>query len=116
MEPIRVGIIGVGNVLNQYLDKIGVHPDVQIVALADVNPEAVRKRAAEYDVPKALTPDELLADKDVELVLNLTPPKLHAPVTLQAIAAGKHVLSEKPFATSLEEARQILDAAREAGV
>ncbi|MBL1112222.1 Gfo/Idh/MocA family oxidoreductase [Streptomyces sp. 110] len=116
MDPIRVGIIGVGNVLNQYLDKIGVHPDVEIVALADVNAEAVAKRAAEYSVPKALTPDELLADPAVELVLNLTPPNLHAPVTLQAISAGKHVLSEKPFATSLEEARQILDAARAAGV
>lgn len=116
MEPIRVGIIGVGNVLNQYLDKIGVHPDVKVVALADVNAEAVRKRAAEYAVPKALSPEELLADDEVELVLNLTPPKLHAPVTLQAIAAGKHVLSEKPFATSLEEAEQILDAAQKAGV
>lgn len=116
MDPIRVGIIGVGNVLNQYLDKIGVHPDVDVVALADVNAEAVAARAAEYGVAKALSPDELLADPDVELVLNLTPPKLHAPVTLQAIAAGKHVLSEKPFATSLDEARQILDAAREAGV
>ena len=116
MEPIRVGIIGVGNVLNQYLDKIGVHPDVNVVALADVNPEAVKARAAEYSVPKALTPEELLADGEVELVLNLTPPKLHAPVTLQAIAAGKHVLSEKPFATSLDEARQILDRARKAGV
>ncbi|RGE22364.1 gfo/Idh/MocA family oxidoreductase [Leucobacter sp. wl10] len=116
MEPIRVGIIGVGNVLNQYLDKIGVHPDVSIVALADVNAAAAQARAAEYAVPKALSPDELLADDEVELVLNLTPPKLHAPVTLQAIAAGKHVLSEKPFATTLDEARQILEAAREAGV
>ncbi|MBN9742750.1 gfo/Idh/MocA family oxidoreductase [Amycolatopsis sp. A1MSW2902] len=116
MDPIRVGVIGVGNVLNQYLDKIGVHPDVEIVALADVNAEAARKRAAEYSVPKALAPDELLADPDVELVLNLTPPELHAPVTLNAIAAGKHVLSEKPFAMSLEEARQILDAAKAAGV
>ncbi|WP_315070756.1 Gfo/Idh/MocA family oxidoreductase [uncultured Microbacterium sp.] len=116
MEPIRVGIIGVGNVLNQYLDKIGVHPDVRIVALADVNDDAVAARAAEYSIPKALTPDQLLADEEVELVLNLTPPKLHGPVTLKAIAAGKHVLSEKPFAISLEEARQILDAAREAGV
>lgn len=116
MEPIRVGIIGVGNVLNQYLDKVGVHPDVDVVALADLNAEAVAARAAEYGIRKALTPDELLADDEVELVLNLTPPKLHAPVSLQAIAAGKHVLSEKPFATSLEEAQQILDAAREAGV
>lgn len=116
MDPIRVGIIGVGNVLNQYLDKIGVHPDVDVVALADVNAGAVTARASEYGVAKALTPDELLADPEVELVLNLTPPKLHAPVTLQAIAAGKHVLSEKPFATTLDEAKQILDSAREAGV
>jgi predicted dehydrogenase len=116
MEPIRVGIIGVGNVLNQYLDKIGVHPDVDVVALADVNADAVARRATEYSIPKALTPDELFADRDVELVLNLTPPNLHAPVSLQAIKAGKHVLSEKPFATSLEEAREIVDAARIAGV
>jgi predicted dehydrogenase len=71
MEPIRVGIIGVGNVLNQYLDKIGVHPDVRIVALADVNAEATAARAAEYGVSKALSPDELLADDEVELVLKL---------------------------------------------
>lgn len=116
MDPIRVGIIGVGNVLNQYLDKIGVHPDVEVVALADINADAVAARAAEYSVGKALTPGELLADDDVELVLNLTPPKLHVPVSLQAITAGKHVLSEKPFATSLDEAQQILDAASERGV
>lgn len=116
MEPIRVGIIGVGNVLNQYLDKLGVHPDVDVVALADVNAEAVTARASQYSIAKALSPDELLAEDEVELVLNLTPPKLHAPVTLQAIGAGKHVLSEKPFATSLDEAREILDAARVAGV
>lgn len=116
MQPIRVGIIGVGNVLNQYLDKIGVHPDVDVIALADVNAEAVTRRATEYAIPKALTPDELFADSDVELVLNLTPPNLHAPVSLQAIAAGKHVLSEKPFATSLEEAGEIVAAARKAGV
>ena len=116
MEPIRVGIIGVGNVLNQYLDKIGVHPEVRVVAVADVHPEVAAARAAEYDVAKALFPAELLADPEVELVLNLTPPKIHATVTLQAISAGKHVLSEKPFATSLDEARQILDAAQAAGV
>ncbi|WP_067477729.1 Gfo/Idh/MocA family protein [Nocardia amamiensis] len=116
MEPIRVGIIGVGNVLNQYLDKIGVHPEVDVVALADVDEDAVRARADEYSVPKAFSPKELLVNDDVELVLNLTPPALHAPVTLEAIAAGKHVLSEKPFATSLDDAKRILDAAREADV
>ncbi|UQN15057.1 Gfo/Idh/MocA family protein [Gulosibacter sp. ACHW.36C] len=116
MDPIRVGIIGAGNVLNQYLDKIGLHADVDVVAIGDVNLEAAQRRAEEYGIGKAVTPDELLADDEVELVLNLTPPKLHAPVTLQAIAAGKHVLSEKPFATSLEEAQEILDAAKAAGV
>lgn len=116
MEKVRVGIIGVGNVLNQYLDKIGVHPEVEIVALADVDHEAAKARAGEYSVSKVLSPEELLADDEVEVVLNLTPPRLHAPVTLQAIAAGKHVVSEKPFATSLDEAQRILDAARLAGV
>ena len=65
MKPIRVGIIGVGNVLNQYLDKIGVHPEVDIVALADVNEAAVTARAKEYGVRKALSPDQLLADPAV---------------------------------------------------
>lgn len=116
MEAIRVGVIGVGNVLNQYMDKIGVHPEVDVVGFADVNAEATRARAAEYAVPKALSTEELLADPDVELVLNLTPPALHAAVSLQAIAAGKNVFSEKPFATSLDEAQEILDAARDAGV
>lgn len=116
MDPIRVGIIGTGNVLNQYLDKIGLHSDVEVVALGDVHREAAALRAEEYSISKSLSPEELLADESVELVLNLTPPKLHAPVTLQAIAAGKHVLSEKPFATSLQEAQQILDAAEAAGV
>lgn len=116
MEAIRVGVIGVGNVLNQYLDKVAIHPEVDVVALADVNLRAAQARAQEYSVPRALSPDELLADDSVELVLNLTPPALHAPVTMQAIAAGKHVLSEKPFATSLEDADRILDAAQSAGV
>ena len=116
MEAIRVGVIGVGNVLNQYMDKMAVHPEVAVVAFADVNADATRARAAEYSVAKVLTPAELLADPEVELVLNLTPPSLHASVSIQAIEAGKHVFSEKPFATSLEEAQKILDAAREAGV
>lgn len=116
MEPIRVGVMGVGNVLNQYMDKIGVHPEVAVVAFADLDLAATRARAAEYSIAKALSPEELLADDEVEVVLNLTPPTLHATVTLQAIAAGKHVFSEKPFATSLAEARQILDAAVQAGV
>lgn len=116
MEPIRVGVMGVGNVLNQYLDKIRVHPEVAVVALADLDAATTRARAEEYSVSKALSPEELLADAEVELILNLTPPKLHASVTLQAISAGKHVFSEKPFATSLEEAQQILNAAAEAGV
>lgn len=108
--------MGVGNVLNQYMDKIDVHPEVSVVAFADVDIAATRERAAEYSVAKALSPEELLADDQVEVILNLTPPRLHATVTLQAIAAGKHVFSEKPFAISLEEAQKMMDAAEAAGV
>lgn len=115
MEPVRVGIMGVGNVLNQYLDKVGIHPEIEVLALADVNQDAAKHRAAEYSISKALSPEQLLADPDIELILNLTPPRLHAPVTIDALNAGKHVLSEKPFATSLQEAQQVISTAKEAG-
>lgn len=115
MEPVKVGIMGVGNVLNQYLDKAGIHAEIDVIALADVNHDATKNRASQYSIPKALSPDQLLADPDIELILNLTPPQLHAPITIDALRAGKHVLSEKPFATSLEEAQQVLTTAREVG-
>jgi predicted dehydrogenase len=115
VTDLGVGLIGCGNVSQQYLPNGPKLDGLQFVACADVDPEAAARAAAGHDLI-ACTPDELLARDDVDVVLNLTPPDLHADVALQAIAAGKHVYTEKPLATSVERGREVLDAAEAAGL
>jgi len=115
VTDLGVGLIGCGNVSRQYLPNGPRLDRLRFVACADVDPEAAARAAAEHDLI-ACTPDELLARDDVDVVLNLTPPDLHADVALQAIAAGKHVYTEKPLATSVERGREVLDAAAAAGL
>ncbi|MBS1843829.1 MAG: Gfo/Idh/MocA family oxidoreductase [Actinobacteria bacterium] len=114
--PLNVGFIGCGHVSGEYLQSCPMHPEITAYACADLDRGLAEKQAREHGVPHAYSPDELLADPDVELVVNLTPPTVHAEVSLGAIAAGKHVFSEKPLAPTLEEGREILDAAEKAGV
>jgi predicted dehydrogenase len=109
-DALRVGIVGLGNISRQYLDTLPRLPGVEVVAVADQDPS----RSVE-GVP-LLTPADLYAADDVQLVVNLTTPAAHAPVALAAIAAGKHVYGEKPLALSTVEARTVLDAAAAAGV
>jgi predicted dehydrogenase len=115
VTDLGVGLIGCGNVSQQYLPNGPKLDGLRFVACADVDPEAAARTAAEHDLT-ACTPDELLARDDVDVVLNLTPPDLHADVALQAIAARKHVYTEKPLATSVERGREVLDAADAAGL
>jgi len=86
------------------------------VACADLDLERAQAKAAEFDVPRACTPAELIADPEVELVLNLTIPAAHAPVALAVIASGKHVYNEKPLATTRAAGMQVIQAAGERGV
>lgn len=116
MDAVKIGIIGCGNVLSQYLDLAAIHPEFEVVACADLSRAAAESQADRYGIPKVLDPDTLIADSDIEIVVNFTPPVVHSEVTLQAIAAGKHVFTEKPFATSLAAADDIVRAAREANV
>lgn len=116
MDPVKIGILGCGNVLSQYLDLASVHAEFEVVACADLNRELATSRAEHYGIPKVLDPDRLIADADVELVVNFTPPAVHAEMSLAAIAARKHVYTEKPFAPTLELAGDIMRAAQEAKV
>jgi predicted dehydrogenase len=116
VQQVRVGVLGCGHVSDQYFRGCGRFDVLRIVACADVDGARAEQKAAEHGVPRACTPTELLADPDVDLVVNLTPPLAHAETTLAAIQAGKHVWSEKPLATNLEEAGRLVDAARQAGV
>jgi predicted dehydrogenase len=84
---------------------------LDIVACADLIPERAAKQAVEYGVPWACATDELLADPEIEIVVNLTTPDAHGDVGLRAIQAGKSVHNEKPLALTREEARQMVTAA-----
>jgi predicted dehydrogenase len=112
----KVGVIGVGKISGIYLENGAVFDDVEIVACADIVPERAEAQAAAYGVPKAYGPEELLADPEVEIVLNLTVPAVHAEVSLAALRAGKHVYTEKPLAVSLEDGRRMLEVAAERGL
>ncbi|MGF9647732.1 Gfo/Idh/MocA family oxidoreductase [Pseudarthrobacter oxydans] len=115
-KPLKVGIIGCGAIIAQYLASFRKLEDIQLVAVADLDPARAQAVAEQYDGVRAVSVESLLAADDVELVLNLTIPAAHAEVALKAIAAGKSVYGEKPLAATTGQARKVLDAAREAGV
>ena len=115
MQPVGIGIIGTGNISDAYLKAAPQFPVLEVVACADINMDAARTKAAAYGI-EALTVDELLADPRIAIVLNLTTPQHHVPVGLQAIAAGKHVYSEKPLAIALEDGMRLVEAAAKAGL
>src|SRR3954453_12177216 len=116
MRPVNVGLIGCGNISAAYLRAAPKFDDIKIVSCADLDPARARDRAREFGLSTAGSVEELLADRGIEVVLNLTIPQAHVPVGLAAIAAGKHVHSEKPLAVSTAEARSLLDAAQAAGL
>jgi predicted dehydrogenase len=113
---MKVGMIGCGVIAAQYLATFAHLPDVQLVAVADLDAARAEAVAAQYEGVRALGVQELLTDPEVDTVLNLTIPAAHAEIDLQAIAAGKHVYSEKPFAVTTAEGAAVLAAAEEAGV
>lgn len=115
-DPVRVGVIGTGHVSGEYFESCAEYPELKVIACADLNVEVAAAEAKKHGIERAYTPEQLLADPDVELVINLTPPAVHADVSLAVIAAGKHLYTEKPFAPSLEQGQQILQAAKDAGV
>jgi predicted dehydrogenase len=112
-EPKRVGIIGAGYISAVYLKSN--FPQFKIVACADAIPDNANARAKEFGI-KAVSVNDLLADPSIEVILNLTIPQSHAPVSRAAINAGKHVYSEKPIGLSREEAKPLLDAADAKGL
>jgi len=120
-RPVRFGMLGAGMICRDrlgYLPNIGTLKDkVEVVAVADIVPERARAVAEEFGIPDSYASlDDMLAQADLDVVVNLTPIPVHAATSLQVVQAGKHLVSEKPLATTLAEADAIIDAAREQGV
>ncbi|MTI00375.1 Gfo/Idh/MocA family protein [Roseibium sp. RKSG952] len=103
-DTLGVGIIGCGNISTTYFDLVPLFKGLEIRACADLNAQAAAEQAAHYGV-RSETVETLLSADDVDVVVNLTVPEAHFPVSEQALKAGKHVYSEKPFALTLDQAR-----------
>jgi len=116
IERTKVGVIGCGAISGAYLGAGERYDILEIVACADLMPERARARAEEFNIPKACTVDELLADPDIAIVVNLTIPVVHAEIALAALQAGKHTYAEKPFAVTREQGQAVLRLAAEKGL
>jgi predicted dehydrogenase len=116
MTPIKVGIIGCGNISRIYFTNLKQYPEVEVTGCADLDPARARAMAEEFGILNAYTVEELLADPEIGIVVNLTIPQSHAPVCIAALEAGKHVYVEKPLAVTREEGERILETARRQGL
>ena len=114
-EPLRVGVVGCGVIAARYVADSPAFEHWRPVACADLDTAAAEAFAAEHGL-RALGVEELIADPEVELVLNLTPPKAHAALVGAALAAGKHAYTEKPLAATAAEARELVAEAGRRGL
>jgi predicted dehydrogenase len=117
MKKLGMGLVGPGFIAAHHLDAVRRLGNVEIVGIVGSSFESAKKRARELNAGRAYASfQELLADPTVEVVHNTTPNHLHREVSLAALRAGKHVISDKPLASSAQEARELYEAAREAHV
>ncbi|MBO9127752.1 MULTISPECIES: Gfo/Idh/MocA family protein [unclassified Rhizobium] len=110
-----VGIMGAGNISSAYLKLAPLFKNMQVRAIADLNGEAATSRAKEYGVG-AQTPEAMLKNSEIDVIVNLTIPSAHFAVTKDILSAGKHAYSEKPFVLSVEEGLQIKAMAEQRGL
>jgi len=112
---LAVGVIGVGNISQQYFAELPSLPNLALVAVADLDVDRAAAAARSQGV-ESLTVDALLADPRIDVVLNLTIPAAHTEIALRALDAGKHVYGEKPLALAIADAAPVLARAGERGL
>lgn len=113
---VGVALIGAGTISKEYLKNLTRFPDLRVLAVTDLDEELAAARAADHGIALSGPPTTALEHPDVEIVVNLTPPAAHVPVSTAAVAAGKHVWVEKPLALDRTSGQRLLDEARAAGV
>jgi predicted dehydrogenase len=114
-RPIGVGVIGAGVISHAYLGTICRAPDLCLVAISSLGMDSARAQAERYG-GVAMPTEALLADPEVEIVVNLAPPAEHHALGRAALEAGKHLYAEKPFALSLDDARDLIALAGARGL
>jgi predicted dehydrogenase len=116
MEPIRLGVVGAGAIAQRNATEAARSGAAKITGVLDVNVKVARAMAGSLGAPVFASYGEMLDSPDVDAVLLSTPHHIHKSMTIQAAHAGKHVLVEKPMATTLEDADEMIAACRRAGV
>ena len=114
MERIRTAIVGCGSISEIYMESFtsGKFSIIDYVACSDLDVDRMNERAAQFSI-KAMTFEEILADESIDMVINLTTPAAHYPISKQALLAGKHVFSEKMIAVELEQGKELVALANE---
>jgi predicted dehydrogenase len=115
MEKLGIGIIGCGNISTSYLRLAPLFKGLEVRAVADVNMASAEARAAEFNT-RAQSVEDLLANKAIDMVINLTIPDAHFPVTKSILEAGKHAYSEKPLVLTLAQGETLRAIAKAKGL
>ena len=117
MKTVKAGIIGTGFIGPAHVEAARRLGFVEMLALCEANPELARSKAEKLNIPRSYgSVEAFLADKDIEVVHNCTPNHLHFEISKKIIAAGKHIISEKPLAMTSTESRELVRLARDAQV
>lgn len=117
MKNVKVGIIGCGNISDIYLKNLTkTFKITEVAACADIIIERAQEKAEKYGISKACSVEELLADPDIEIVVNLTIPQAHAEICIAALNAGKSVYVEKPLSITREDGKKIIALSEEKGL
>jgi len=111
MEPLGIGIVGCGNIAGAYASDSATHPEIRLVSATDLDPARATAFAAQHGCRAHRSLDDLVADDEVDIVVNLTVHQAHYEVTKRSLEAGRHVYSEKPLALAAAQARELVDLA-----
>jgi len=109
---MRVGIIGCGNISETYFNCQKIYNNFKIIACADIDNDVAKKSAEKFNV-KAQSIDDLLANSQIDLIINLTIPSAHKEVIINSLNSGKHCFSEKPLAMNFDDGNEILDLSKQ---
>ena len=116
IQKLGIGIIGCGNIAGPYAKHLAAYPQTDLIGVTDLDITRAEKLAGEYGCRVYPSIQALLADEAIQLVVNLTIHHAHKTVTAQCLEAGKHVHSEKPLALTYEDARELVELARQKGL
>ena len=115
-KKTNIGVIGCGQISSIYMEAPATFDILNIVACADIDMDKAYAQAKRFSIPRVCTVEELLADPEVEIVLNLTIPRVHSEIALAALAAGKSTYSEKPLGVTRDQGKAVLDTALTKGL